>query len=86
MQVFDSHVDTPSQLIRLRNIGIDNRRVSAHSLRHTAATLNLLHGGTLDETKDLLGHHALETTLIYSHHISRLQNKSEERISNLLFN
>lgn len=25
MQVFDSHVDTPSQLIRLRNIGIDNK-------------------------------------------------------------
>ena len=25
MQFFDSHVDTPSQLIRLRNIGIDNR-------------------------------------------------------------
>ena len=25
MQVFDSHVDTPSQLIRLRNVGIDNR-------------------------------------------------------------
>ena len=25
MQVFDSHVDTPSQLIRLRNVGIDNK-------------------------------------------------------------
>ena len=25
MQVFDSHVDTPSQLIRLRNVGIDNQ-------------------------------------------------------------
>jgi len=25
MQIFDSHVDTPSQLIRLRNIGIDNK-------------------------------------------------------------
>ena len=25
MQIYDSHVDTPSQLIRLRNIGIDNR-------------------------------------------------------------
>ena len=25
MQVFDSHVDTPSQLIRLRDLGIDNR-------------------------------------------------------------
>ena len=25
MQIFDSHVDTPSQLIRLRNLGIDNQ-------------------------------------------------------------
>ena len=25
MQVFDSHVDTPSQLLRLRDLGIDNR-------------------------------------------------------------
>ena len=25
MQIFDSHVDTPSQLMRLRNLGIDNR-------------------------------------------------------------
>ena len=25
MQVFDSHVDTPSQLIRLRDLGIDNK-------------------------------------------------------------
>ena len=25
MQVYDSHVDTPSQLIRLRNLGIDNQ-------------------------------------------------------------
>ena len=25
MQIFDSHVDTPSQLIRLRDLGIDNR-------------------------------------------------------------
>ena len=25
MQIIDSHVDTPSQLIRLRNLGIDNR-------------------------------------------------------------
>ena len=25
MHIFDSHVDTPSQLIRLRNLGIDNR-------------------------------------------------------------
>ena len=25
MQIFDSHADTPSQLIRLRNVGIDNK-------------------------------------------------------------
>ena len=69
---------------RLKRLGLE-KRVSAHSLRHTAATLNLLAGGTLEETQQLLGHQALETTLIYSHHLSRIQNKSEERISNLIF-
>lgn len=70
---------------RLKNIGIDNRRVSAHSLRHTAATLNLLAGGSLEETQQMLDHSSITTTQIYAHHLSRVQNKSEERISDLIF-
>ena len=70
---------------RLRNIGIDNRRVSAHSLRHTAATLNLLAGGTLEETRLLLNHSALSSTIIYSQNLSRISSKSEQRISDVIF-
>lgn len=70
---------------RLRNIGIDNRRVSAHSLRHTAATLNLLAGGSLEETQQLLDHSSISTTMIYSHSLSRINSQSEQRVSDLIF-
>ena len=70
---------------RLRNIGIDNRRVSAHSLRHTAATLNLLAGGSLEETQAMLGHSNITVTQIYAHNISRINSKSEQRVSDLIF-
>lgn len=65
--------------------GIKTDRLTAHSLRHTTATLNLLNGGTLEETKDLLRHESINTTLIYSHHLDRMSNQSEERLASLLF-
>lgn len=70
---------------RLRVIGIDSDRITAHSLRHTAATLNLLAGGTLEETKQLLRHNSIVTTMIYSHALERAGNNSENRISDKIF-
>ncbi len=70
---------------RLVNIGINSRRVSAHSLRHTAATLNLLAGGSLEETQQMLDHSSITTTQIYSHHLDRIKNQSEQRVSDLIF-
>lgn len=61
--------------------GLTSDRLSAHSLRHTTATLNLLHGGTVEETRQLLRHANINTTLHYSHALERAQNNSEERIS-----
>lgn len=69
----------------LRQIGIESERISAHSLRHTAATLNLLADGSLEETRQLLGHASIETTLIYAHAIERDKNTSEQRIEDYLF-
>ena len=69
-----------------RDAGIANDALSAHSTRHTSATLNLLNGGTLEETQQLLGHANIETTMIYAHHLKRINNNSEERISNAIFN
>ena len=68
-----------------RNIGLDSPRLTAHSLRHTTATLNLKNGGTLEETRELLRHSSINTTMIYAHIIEREKNQSEQRIANLIF-
>ena len=70
---------------RLRKIGLDDRRISAHSLRHTAITLSLLGGATLQEAR-LLGRHSdINTTLIYAHNIERFSHRAaERRISEVL--
>jgi len=76
-----------SRIVKDRFIaaGLNSDRLTAHSLRHTAATLNLLNGGTLDETQQLLRHTNINTTLIYSHHLDRLKNQSESRIATAIF-
>lgn len=69
----------------LVNAGYNSDRLTAHSMRHTAATLNLLNGGTLEETQQLLRHQNISTTMIYSHALERAGNRSEERIASGLF-
>ncbi len=69
----------------LRRIDLDSKVYSAHSLRHSVATLNLEFGGTLEETQELLRHVNISTTMIYSHHIKREKNNSELRVSDLIF-
>lgn len=65
--------------------GFKSDRLTAHSLRHTAATLNMLNGGTVQETQQLLGHSSINTTLIYSHALERAKNDSENRIAGAIF-
>lgn len=69
----------------LADIGLVSDRLTAHSLRHTAATLNLLNGATVEETQQLLGHTNINTTMIYSHALERANNHSEERIARAVF-
>ena len=69
----------------LRNIGLDSKRFTAHSLRHTAAVLNLQAGGTLPETMQMLRHKNIATTQIYTHAVERLQNQSEARVADFVF-
>ena len=52
----------------LKEAGLDNRGLSVHKLRHTAATL-MYQTGQVDirVLKDILGHEQLNTTQIYTH-------------------
>jgi integrase/recombinase XerC len=69
----------------MREAGLDSERLTAHSLRHTAATLNLLNGGSIQETQQLLRHSNIGTTMIYAHNLERAANNSEARIAAALF-
>lgn len=69
---------------RLRNAGINNKRLSAHSLRHTAITLALQAGATIQEAQALGRHANINTTLIYAHNINRIIHAPERKIDKLL--
>lgn len=69
----------------MKNVGIISDKLTAHSLRHTAGTMNIRAGGTLQETMQLLDHRQIATTTIYAHAVQREKNQSEERISAMIF-
>ncbi len=50
---------------RLRAIGIDDPKISAHSLRHTCGSLMVEEGMPIETIQDMLGHNDPSTTQIY---------------------
>ena len=87
---FNQRLDTQtiSKLVKkkLREISIDDSCHTAHSLRHTAATQALLNGVPLAQVQQVLRHSNINTTLIYSHAIERMKNKSEQTVADAIFN
>lgn len=65
--------------------GYDSDRLTAHSLRHTAVTLSLLGGMTLQEAQEFARHRNIATTQIYAHNLDRLKNQCEETIAKAIF-
>ena len=64
--------------------GLAETKVTAHGLRHTAATINLLRGGSLESTRQLLRHENVTTTMIYAHHIDQMTEEPENEIERLI--
>lgn len=64
----------------LKDAGLESTRVTAHSLRHTAATLNLQRGESLEMTRQFMRHTNMASTLIYAHHTNRMTDDSENQI------
>ena len=80
-------VDSLSKIVKKRLIdaGYNSKRLTAHSMRHTAVTLSLLSGKSLQETKVFARHRNINTTLIYDHSIKQDQNTCGEAVSNAIF-
>lgn len=68
---------TISKIIKryLRANGIDSRRVTAHSLRHTAAVTAIKEGANILDVQSMLGHRSVETTMIYQRSIEEERRK-----------
>lgn len=69
----------------MRNSGFDSPRLSAHSLRHSAVTLSLMSGHSLSEVQAFARHSSINTTLVYSHAINRLNSTIEDDICRTIF-
>lgn len=56
---------------RLRAIGINDPRITAHSLRHTCAQLLLSEGVDMATVQNILGHTSINTTRLYTDQMQR---------------
>ncbi len=62
------------------NAGI-NKHISCHSMRHSFASILLMHGASMQDVRDLLGHADLKTTSIYAHSFSTNLRKAVNLLS-----
>ena len=69
---------------RLQASGLDDRRLTAHSLRHTAVTFSLIGGASIQEAQTLARHSDINTTLIYAHNLDRISKAPELKIDALI--
>lgn len=65
--------------------GYNSDRLTAHSLRHTAVTLSLLGGKSLQEVQQFARHSNIATTQIYAHNLDRVKNDCEAVIAKAIF-
>lgn len=65
---------------RMKDIGIDSRYFTCHSLRHSALSIALESGSPLLQVQSLARHSSLNTTSLYLHNLNRLDNGSEQVI------
>ncbi len=68
----------------LKETNLEHTGITPYCLRHTAALFNLERGGSIEQTKALLGHVSIKSTLVYQAYLDRLKNDAEQQIESML--
>lgn len=79
--------ETISRLFKTsaKRVGINDDRISCHSLRHTFATVALAAGAPMESISDSLGHAELSTTSdIYAHRDERSIHETTQKVREIL--
>ncbi|MDE5763492.1 MAG: site-specific integrase [Ruminococcus sp.] len=78
---------TVSDIVKqaLIKAGFNSDKLTAHSTRHTAVTLALLGGQSLQEVQQFARHANITTTQIYAHNLDRAKNQCEQTIAKAIF-
>lgn len=78
---------TISKMVKanLRAAGLDTPRLTAHSLRATAATTMILAKVDLTQVQQVLRHVNISTTMIYNKAVQRLKNTAEQTAADSIF-
>lgn len=69
----------------MKSVGINDRRITAHSTRHFAATTAIKNGVDLREVSAMLRHASLNVTMTYLHDLSVENRRAEMSVANSLF-
>ncbi len=68
----------------IEEIGFNDRRHTAHSLRHSAVTIALKSGQSLEEAQEFARHSNISTTMIYNHALKKENNNCSNVVSSAL--
>lgn len=65
--------------------GYNSKRLTAHSLRHSAATLAIRAGMPLQEVSEFLRHSDISITMVYVHALARIDSQCENAVCSAIF-
>lgn len=68
-----------------QTVGIDSKRITAHSCRHACATIALEAGVSIRAVSANLRHKSITTTEIYSHDEQLFGNSTAQTVANIIF-
>lgn len=68
----------------LRDSRLSDLNLTPHALRHKAATVNLLRGESLEQTRQFMRHSQVTSTMIYAHHLKEKNLDSENELESFI--